>query len=139
MIAGGCDTREAKGIPLDAAGGSLHGSTARHFDGTQFYSFSNGEMRSGLVVCAFQLADTKEGDGGFGIVPGSREHTAPCWACCAPGLNCMACTFICALDKANYRIPSALGRSTVTGNSAVAPPPGFEGAVANPATAAGDL
>eukprot|EP01045_Picozoa_sp_COSAG04_P032843 COSAG04_NODE_6575_length_1301_cov_1.621464_1_plen_96_part_00 len=44
-----------------------------------------------------------------------------------------------AADKANYRIPSALGRSTVTGNSAVAPPPGFEGAVANPATAAGDL
>ena len=113
MIAGGCDTREAKGIPLDEAGGSLHGSTARHFDGTQFYSFSNGEMRSGLVVCAFQLADTNEGDGGFGIVPGSH--------------------------KANYRIPSALGRSTVTGNSAVAPPPGFEGAVANPATAAGDL
>ena len=73
MIAGGCDTREAKGIPLDEAGGSLHGSTARHFDGTQFYSFSNGEMRSGLVVCAFQLADTNEGDGGFGIVPGSRE------------------------------------------------------------------
>ena len=47
-------------------------------------------------------------------------------------------TRVC-LDKANYRIPSALGRSTVTGNSAVAPPPGFEGAVANPATAAGDL
>ena len=72
LIAGGKPTREAKNIPLDAAGGPLHGSTARHHDGTQFYQYSNGVMRCGLIVCAFQLANTDEGDGGFGIVPGSQ-------------------------------------------------------------------
>ena len=51
----------------------LHGSTSRLFDGTQHYSYANGQMRCGMIVCQFQLADVNEGDGGLCVIPGSHK------------------------------------------------------------------
>lgn len=55
----------------------LHGSTARHFDGSQYYTYANGQMRCGMIVCQFQLADVNEGDGGFCCIPGSHKANFP--------------------------------------------------------------
>jgi len=55
----------------------LHGSTSRVFDGTQHYSYANGQMRCGMVVCQFQLADVNEGDGGLCVIPGSHKANFP--------------------------------------------------------------
>lgn len=41
--------------------------------GPAYYRYVNGVMRSGMLVCSFQLADITEGDGGFGVVPGSHK------------------------------------------------------------------
>ena len=69
-----------------ASGGGIHGSTAQNADGPSYCEpqdriwavlsedsatilrpdrYANGEMRCGLVVFAFMLVDTEEGDGGF--------------------------------------------------------------------------
>ena len=49
-------------------GMSVHGSTAIQHHGGSYYRYANGQMRSGMLVCAFQLTDMAEGDGGFGVV-----------------------------------------------------------------------
>ena len=51
----------------------------------------------------------------------------------------MPCECVLSCSKANYRMPVALRQSTVQGNAATAPTAGFEHAVVNPATKAGDL
>jgi hypothetical protein len=51
----------------------------------------------------------------------------------------MPCECVPSYSKANYRMPVALRQSTVQGNAATAPTAGFEHAVVNPATKAGDL
>ena len=56
----------------------LHGSTSRLFDGTQHYSYANGQMRCGMIVCQFQLADVNEGDGGLCVIPGSHKSNFAC-------------------------------------------------------------
>ena len=56
----------------------LHGATSRLFDGTQHYSYANGQMRCGMIVCQFQLADVNEGDGGLCVIPGSHKANFTC-------------------------------------------------------------
>ena len=56
----------------------LHGATSRLFDGTQHYSYANGQMRCGMIVCQFQLADVNEGDGGLCVIPGSHKANFVC-------------------------------------------------------------
>ena len=57
----------------------IHGSTNVRFDGSQYYTYRNGQMRCGMVVCQYQLADVDEGDGGLCVIPGSHKanFTAP--------------------------------------------------------------
>lgn len=55
----------------------LHGSTARVFDGSQYYTFSNGVMRCGMIVMQYQLTDVNEGDGGLCVIPGSHKANFP--------------------------------------------------------------
>jgi ectoine hydroxylase-related dioxygenase (phytanoyl-CoA dioxygenase family) len=62
---------------VGAEGLRLHGSTARHFDGSQYYTYNNGRMRCGMVVFQYQLADVNEGDGGFCAIPGSHKANLP--------------------------------------------------------------
>ena len=38
-----------------------------------YYRYANGVMRTGMVVCAFQLSDVEAGDGGFGCIPASHK------------------------------------------------------------------
>ena len=40
----------------------IHGSTNRHFDGSQYYTYRNGQIRCGMVVLQYQLTDVEEGD-----------------------------------------------------------------------------
>ena len=56
-----------------AEGLLLHGSTAHHFDGSQYYTFANDQMRCGMVVFEYQLYDQNEGDGGFCAIAGSHK------------------------------------------------------------------
>ncbi len=51
--------------------GGLHGGPS--LDGDHWYSYRDGEMRNGLSVVTFFLADANEGDGGFACVPGSHK------------------------------------------------------------------
>ena len=44
-----------------AEGLILHGSTSRHFNGSQYYAYANDQMRCGMIVCQFQLADVQGG------------------------------------------------------------------------------
>jgi hypothetical protein len=55
----------------------LHGSTARYFDGSQYYVYANGSMRNGMVVLQYQLSDINEGDGGLCVIPGSHKANFP--------------------------------------------------------------
>jgi ectoine hydroxylase-related dioxygenase (phytanoyl-CoA dioxygenase family) len=55
----------------------LHGA-GHTFDGSQYYVYKNGQMRCGMVVFQFQLADVNEGDGGFCCIPGSHKANVPC-------------------------------------------------------------
>ncbi len=55
----------------------IHGSTSRHFSDAQYYVYRNGQMRCGMIVCQFQLADVNEGDGGMCVVPGSHKANFP--------------------------------------------------------------
>lgn len=56
----------------------IHGATSAHFNGSAYYTFANGMMRSGMIVCQFQLADVAEGDGGLCVVPGSHKANFKC-------------------------------------------------------------
>src|SRR5260221_1422610 len=57
----------------DSEGLMLHGSTDHHFDGSQYYTYRNGEIRCGMVVFQYQLADVNEGDCGLCVIPGSHN------------------------------------------------------------------
>lgn len=60
-----------------AEGLILHGPGHNYF-GLAAYHFKNGQMRTGMVVFQFQLADVNEGDGGFCCIPGSHKSNYPC-------------------------------------------------------------
>ena len=45
--------------------------------GPAYYRYANNVMRSGMLVCSFQLTDIASGDGGFGVVPGSHKVNFP--------------------------------------------------------------
>ena len=62
--------RESEGL-------MLHGSTNYHFDGSQYYTYRNGEIRCGMLVFQYQLADVNEGDGGLCVIPGSHKANFP--------------------------------------------------------------
>ena len=38
------------------------------------YRYANGQMRTGMLVCQYQLTDVNEGDGGLGLIPGSMHR-----------------------------------------------------------------
>lgn len=50
-------------------GGGTQGDHGTDAFGAAHYRYANGEMRAGMLVCSFQLADMTEGDGGFGCIP----------------------------------------------------------------------
>ena len=59
-------------------GHGLHGNTSRIFDGAQFYNCTNGQIRTGLTVFQYQLADINPGDGGITVIPGSHKANFKC-------------------------------------------------------------
>ena len=63
---------------LDSEGLILHGSTNHQFFGAAYYIYTNGQMRCGMVVLQYQLADVEEGDGGLCVIPGSHKANFPC-------------------------------------------------------------
>ena len=77
MITGAMHPKQGKDSSLDkgnfhggtavgtGGGGTMHGSTARIHNGSQYYTYANGTMRNGMIVAAFQLRTINEGDGGF--------------------------------------------------------------------------
>ena len=46
-------------------GGGTAGSHGGEPFGPAYYRYANGEMRSGMLVCSFQLEGIAPGDGGF--------------------------------------------------------------------------
>ncbi len=54
----------------------LHGG-AVPFRSSEYYTVSNGQIRSGLVAVAFNLKDVGPDDGGFACVPGSHKSAFP--------------------------------------------------------------
>lgn len=64
-------TRGAEGLVI-------HGSTAHHFDGSQYYTYANGQMRCGMVVFQYQLHEVRAGDGGLCVIPGSHKANFRC-------------------------------------------------------------
>ena len=63
---------------MDTEGLILHGSTNHQFFGAAYYIYTNGQMRCGMVVLQYQLADVEEGDGGLCVIPGSHKSNFPC-------------------------------------------------------------
>ncbi len=63
--------------PKGAEGLVLHGSSMHHFNGAQYYTYSNGQMRCGMIVLQYQLTDVNEGDGGLVCIPGSHKANFP--------------------------------------------------------------
>ena len=61
---------------VGAEGLILHGP-GHTFDGAQYYAYKNGQMRCGMVVFQYQLADVNPGDGGFCCIPGSHKANYP--------------------------------------------------------------
>jgi len=61
-----------------AEGLHLHGSTSHQFDGSQYYTYANGQIRCGMIVCQFQLGDVNAGDGGLCVIPGSHKANFAC-------------------------------------------------------------
>jgi hypothetical protein len=59
-----------------AEGLILHGPGHNYF-GLAAYHFKNNQIRTGMVVFQYQLADVNEGDGGFCCVPGSHKSNFP--------------------------------------------------------------
>jgi ectoine hydroxylase-related dioxygenase (phytanoyl-CoA dioxygenase family) len=60
-----------------AEGLILHGPGHNYF-GLAAYHFKNGQIRTGMIVVQYQLADQNEGDGGFCCIPGSHKSNFPC-------------------------------------------------------------
>jgi len=58
-------------------GMSVHGGTARQFQGHSYYEYNNGQIRNGLSNCVYILRDIWEGDGGIGFVPGKIVPGTP--------------------------------------------------------------
>jgi ectoine hydroxylase-related dioxygenase (phytanoyl-CoA dioxygenase family) len=54
----------------------LHGGGHSN-DITHGYRFHGGQIRCGLTVVSWQLADADEGDGGFACIPGSHKANFP--------------------------------------------------------------
>jgi|EP01046_Picozoa_sp_COSAG06_P015066 hypothetical protein len=48
-------------------GGGTRGEHGGEALGAAYYRYANGVMRSGMLVCSFQLSDMMTGDGGFGV------------------------------------------------------------------------
>ena len=61
---------------LSPIGATLHGG-ATPFEPVQYFRFSGGRMYNGLSVVAYNLADVKPGDGGFGCITGSHKSNLP--------------------------------------------------------------
>ena len=59
-------------------GHGLHGTTSRLFDGAFFYHYANGQIRTGVAIFQFQLADINPGDGGIAVIPGSHKANFEC-------------------------------------------------------------
>ena len=53
----------------------LHGATTR--DPSQYHRFAHGKLHCGLCVASWQLTETRPGDGGFVVVPGSHKSCYP--------------------------------------------------------------
>ena len=60
--------RERQQLEQGNIGGMIHGHI---WDPEYRYRYSNGQMRSGHMIAAFQLRDIEAGWGGFGIIPAS--------------------------------------------------------------------
>lgn len=74
MITGTAETKISKGMAEDApGGGGGHGFSGPFFNGECYYRCANGVMRTGMLVCQYQLTDVNEGDGGLGLIPGSHK------------------------------------------------------------------
>ena len=56
----------------------IHGSGNATFNGSRYYHYHNGRMRSGLIVCQFAMADVDPGAGGLCVIPGSHKANLPC-------------------------------------------------------------
>ncbi|MEZ4868301.1 MAG: phytanoyl-CoA dioxygenase family protein [Caldilineaceae bacterium] len=56
---------------------NLHGGNTP-YDPPEYYHFRNGQMYNGLVVVAWNLADTGPDSGGFCCIPGSHKANYPC-------------------------------------------------------------
>ncbi len=59
-------------------GHGLHGYTSRQHDGTRFYSYANGQFRTGMTVVQYQLRDIEAGNGGVTVMPGSHKANFKC-------------------------------------------------------------
>ena len=59
-------------------GHGLHGFTSRQHDGSQHYTYANGQFRTGMSVIQYQLHDIEEGMGGVTVVPGSHKANFKC-------------------------------------------------------------
>ena len=69
MLTGTAEMSAARDSAGDG-GMSVHGGTARQFQGHSYYEYNNGQIRNGLSNCVYILRDIWEGDGGIGFVPG---------------------------------------------------------------------
>ncbi len=56
----------------------IHGTTNVQFNGSRFYAYTNGQMRCGLIVVQYALADANPGDGGLCVIPGSHKANFTC-------------------------------------------------------------
>tara|TARA_B100000029_G_scaffold188640_1_gene186233 strand:- start:35271 stop:36131 length:861 start_codon:yes stop_codon:yes gene_type:complete len=56
----------------------LHGSGNATFNGSRYYNYHNGRMRSGLVVFQYALADVEPGAGGLCVISGSHKANFEC-------------------------------------------------------------
>jgi hypothetical protein len=56
----------------------IHGTTNVKFNGSRFYNYTNGQLRCGLIVVQYALADANPGDGGLCVVPGSHKANLDC-------------------------------------------------------------
>ena len=61
-----------------SGGHGLHGASSMLFDEGMFYHYTNGQIRTGMAVFQFQLADINPGDGGIAVIPGSHKANFKC-------------------------------------------------------------
>ncbi len=62
---------------VGAQGTPFHGNSTGMFNGSTYYMYDDGRMRSGLNVCQFYLTDVNPGDGGLVVIPGSHKANFP--------------------------------------------------------------